>query len=56
VLRDADLSPSALAAGILALVDDDAALAAMAAAASAWARPDAATRIAALVAEVAGAG
>ena len=53
MLRDADLSSSTLTAGILDLVDDERTRAAMGAAATAWARPDAAGRIAALAVEVA---
>jgi UDP-N-acetylglucosamine--N-acetylmuramyl-(pentapeptide) pyrophosphoryl-undecaprenol N-acetylglucosamine transferase len=53
MLRDPDLSPSTLAAGILELVDDQETRSAMAAAASAWARPHAAARIAQLAVEVA---
>jgi UDP-N-acetylglucosamine--N-acetylmuramyl-(pentapeptide) pyrophosphoryl-undecaprenol N-acetylglucosamine transferase len=53
VIRDADLSPSSLTAGILELMRDDERRARMAEAARAWARPDAATRIAALAVEVA---
>jgi UDP-N-acetylglucosamine--N-acetylmuramyl-(pentapeptide) pyrophosphoryl-undecaprenol N-acetylglucosamine transferase len=52
-LADADLSPSALATGILDLVDDARTRTSMGAAATAWARPDAAARIAALAVEVA---
>jgi UDP-N-acetylglucosamine--N-acetylmuramyl-(pentapeptide) pyrophosphoryl-undecaprenol N-acetylglucosamine transferase len=54
LLLDRDLSPSTLSAGILELVDDQAARERMAAAALAWARPDAAARIAELALEVAG--
>ncbi|MEP6757560.1 MAG: undecaprenyldiphospho-muramoylpentapeptide beta-N-acetylglucosaminyltransferase [Actinomycetota bacterium] len=54
LLLDADLSPSALAEAILSLVDADERRRAMAAAARAWSRPDAADRIAALAAELAG--
>jgi UDP-N-acetylglucosamine--N-acetylmuramyl-(pentapeptide) pyrophosphoryl-undecaprenol N-acetylglucosamine transferase len=54
MLLDRDLSPSRLVAGILELVDDDETRSAMAAAATAWARPDAASRIARLAVEVAG--
>jgi UDP-N-acetylglucosamine--N-acetylmuramyl-(pentapeptide) pyrophosphoryl-undecaprenol N-acetylglucosamine transferase len=54
VQRDADLSPVVLASGILSLVDDRSACEAMARAAAAWARPDAAARIAELVVEAAG--
>lgn len=53
LLLDRDLSPSALSAGILELVDDRTARAAMAASAIAWARPNAADRIARLALEVA---
>lgn len=53
LLRDDDLSPSALSTGILDLVDDEEGRTAMGAAALAWARPDAAARIAALAVEVA---
>jgi UDP-N-acetylglucosamine--N-acetylmuramyl-(pentapeptide) pyrophosphoryl-undecaprenol N-acetylglucosamine transferase len=55
LLLDADLSPSALAAAILSLVDAGERRRAMAVAARAWSRPDAADRIAALAAELAGA-
>jgi UDP-N-acetylglucosamine--N-acetylmuramyl-(pentapeptide) pyrophosphoryl-undecaprenol N-acetylglucosamine transferase len=55
MMLDRDLSSSTLAAAILDLVDDGEARAAMGAAALAWARPDAAARIADLCAEVAGA-
>jgi UDP-N-acetylglucosamine--N-acetylmuramyl-(pentapeptide) pyrophosphoryl-undecaprenol N-acetylglucosamine transferase len=51
MLLDADLSPSGLASCILDLVDDPGRRAEMAAAALAWARPDAAARIADLVEE-----
>ena len=54
LLLDDELSPSALAAGILDLVDDAQTRTMMGAAAIAWARPDAAARIAALAVEVAG--
>jgi UDP-N-acetylglucosamine--N-acetylmuramyl-(pentapeptide) pyrophosphoryl-undecaprenol N-acetylglucosamine transferase len=54
VLRDEALSPDVLAGAILGLVDDRPARDAMAAAAAAWARPDAAERIARLALEVAG--
>jgi UDP-N-acetylglucosamine--N-acetylmuramyl-(pentapeptide) pyrophosphoryl-undecaprenol N-acetylglucosamine transferase len=53
VLNDGALSPDALAGAILGLVDDRATRDAMAAAAAAWARPDAAERIARLASEVA---
>jgi UDP-N-acetylglucosamine--N-acetylmuramyl-(pentapeptide) pyrophosphoryl-undecaprenol N-acetylglucosamine transferase len=53
VLRDDALSPDALAGAILGLVDDPPARDAMAAAATAWARPDAAERIARLALGVA---
>jgi UDP-N-acetylglucosamine--N-acetylmuramyl-(pentapeptide) pyrophosphoryl-undecaprenol N-acetylglucosamine transferase len=53
VLLDRGLSSDALAAAILTLMDDDAARMAMANAIRMWARPDAASRIAALVMEVA---
>jgi UDP-N-acetylglucosamine--N-acetylmuramyl-(pentapeptide) pyrophosphoryl-undecaprenol N-acetylglucosamine transferase len=53
-LPDDALSPEALGNAILGLVDDRAAREAMAAAAAAWGRPDAAERIARLAAEVAG--
>jgi len=53
VIRDQDLSSSALHAGILELVDHDETRRRMAEAARAWSRPDAAARIAALAAEVA---
>jgi UDP-N-acetylglucosamine--N-acetylmuramyl-(pentapeptide) pyrophosphoryl-undecaprenol N-acetylglucosamine transferase len=56
LLRDADLSPTALATGILELVENEEIRSSMAAAAAAWARPDAAARIARLAVEVAGAG
>jgi UDP-N-acetylglucosamine--N-acetylmuramyl-(pentapeptide) pyrophosphoryl-undecaprenol N-acetylglucosamine transferase len=55
LLLDADLSPSTLASGILSIVDDDGARQALAAGARAWARPDAAERIARLALEIAGA-
>jgi len=53
MLLDADLSPSALAASILSLVDDGDRRSRMATAARAWARPDAADLIADLAVEVA---
>jgi UDP-N-acetylglucosamine--N-acetylmuramyl-(pentapeptide) pyrophosphoryl-undecaprenol N-acetylglucosamine transferase len=53
MLLDRDLSPSTLAPAILGLVDDRDARSAMEAAARAWARPDAAARIADLCVEVA---
>jgi UDP-N-acetylglucosamine--N-acetylmuramyl-(pentapeptide) pyrophosphoryl-undecaprenol N-acetylglucosamine transferase len=52
-LRDAELSPSGLASCILELMDDDDRRTRMADAALAWARPDAAERIADLVTEAA---
>jgi len=55
ILLDDALSPSALAAAILSLVDDEGRRGDMAAAAHAWARPDAAERIAVLAAELTGA-
>jgi len=55
MVLDRDLSSSTLATAILDLVDDPATMATMAASASAWARPDAAQRIADLCVEVAGA-
>jgi len=54
LLLDTDLSPSTLAAAILSLVDANDRRHAMAVAARAWARPDAADRIAALAVELAG--
>jgi UDP-N-acetylglucosamine--N-acetylmuramyl-(pentapeptide) pyrophosphoryl-undecaprenol N-acetylglucosamine transferase len=54
LIRDADLSPSVLRDAMLTLVDDAPTRRSMAAAASAWARPDAAQRIAGLAIEVAG--
>lgn len=56
MILDAELSPSALASGILELMDDDGRRTAMAEAALAWARPDAARLIADLVREVASEG
>jgi len=53
LLLDRDLSPSTLSAGILDLVDDRATRDAMASAAAAWARPDAAGNIARLAREIA---
>ena len=53
MVLDRDLSSSALVNAILDLVDDHATRAAMGAAAQAWARPDAAARLADLCAEVA---
>ncbi len=53
MLFDADLSPQRLADGILALVDDPMERSAMAAAATAWGRPDAADRIARLALDLA---
>jgi UDP-N-acetylglucosamine--N-acetylmuramyl-(pentapeptide) pyrophosphoryl-undecaprenol N-acetylglucosamine transferase len=55
MLPDRALSSSTLTAAILDLVDEPAAMATMRGAALAWARPDAAARIADLCAEVAGA-
>ena len=55
LLLDGDLSPSTLTAAILSLVDANERRREMAAAARAWARPDAADRIAALAAQLAGA-
>jgi UDP-N-acetylglucosamine--N-acetylmuramyl-(pentapeptide) pyrophosphoryl-undecaprenol N-acetylglucosamine transferase len=55
LLLDRDLSPSTLSTGILELVEDRATRDEMTAAALAWARPDAAARIARLAIEVAGA-
>jgi UDP-N-acetylglucosamine--N-acetylmuramyl-(pentapeptide) pyrophosphoryl-undecaprenol N-acetylglucosamine transferase len=54
MILDADLSSSELARCMLELMDDDDQRGRMAAAARAWARPDAADRIAALVVEIAG--
>jgi UDP-N-acetylglucosamine--N-acetylmuramyl-(pentapeptide) pyrophosphoryl-undecaprenol N-acetylglucosamine transferase len=54
MLLDADLSPSTLAHGILGIVDDQVTRREMAGAAAAWARPDAADRIARLALEIAG--
>lgn len=54
MVLDADLTGSALASGILDLMGEGATLEAMRAAAAAWARPDAAARIARLALEVAG--
>ena len=54
MVLDRDLSSSTLAAAILDLVDDHATRAAMGASALAWARPDAAMRIADLCSEVVG--
>jgi UDP-N-acetylglucosamine--N-acetylmuramyl-(pentapeptide) pyrophosphoryl-undecaprenol N-acetylglucosamine transferase len=53
MVLDRDLSSSTLATAILDLVDDNATRATMGAAARAWARPNAAARIADLCAEVA---
>jgi UDP-N-acetylglucosamine--N-acetylmuramyl-(pentapeptide) pyrophosphoryl-undecaprenol N-acetylglucosamine transferase len=53
VCLDADLTPERLADRITSIVDDPARRASMAAAASAWATPDADIRVAALVTEVA---
>ncbi|MFL5790464.1 MAG: undecaprenyldiphospho-muramoylpentapeptide beta-N-acetylglucosaminyltransferase [Actinomycetota bacterium] len=55
MVLDRELSSSALVRAILELVENEAARTAMGAAALAWARPDAAARIADLCAEVAGA-
>jgi len=55
MLLDRALSPSTLTAAILDLVGEPAAMATMRRSALAWARPDAAARIADLCAEVAGA-
>ena len=55
LLLDGDLSPMALAGAILSLMDAQERRRAMASAARSWARPDAADRIAALAAELAGA-
>jgi UDP-N-acetylglucosamine--N-acetylmuramyl-(pentapeptide) pyrophosphoryl-undecaprenol N-acetylglucosamine transferase len=52
MVLDAELSPSGLASSILELMDDPLRLARMAEAALAWARPDAARRIADLAEEV----
>ena len=54
VVEDEALDGIVLARAILELIDDPARLAAMASAALAWARPDAARRVADLVREVAG--
>jgi UDP-N-acetylglucosamine--N-acetylmuramyl-(pentapeptide) pyrophosphoryl-undecaprenol N-acetylglucosamine transferase len=54
VLLDTDLTAGVLAARITALVDDSARRESMSAAATAWAKPDADRRVAALVTEVAG--
>jgi UDP-N-acetylglucosamine--N-acetylmuramyl-(pentapeptide) pyrophosphoryl-undecaprenol N-acetylglucosamine transferase len=51
VLLDRELSPEVVAARILRLVDDADVLAKMASRATAWAKPDAAERLAALVVE-----
>ncbi len=56
MVLDRDLSSSTLVTAILDLMDDPAARSAMGASARAWARPDAASRIADLCAEVAGLG
>ncbi len=56
MVLDRDLSSSTLAAAILDLVEDSTAREAMGASALAWARPDAAARIADLCLELAGAG
>jgi UDP-N-acetylglucosamine--N-acetylmuramyl-(pentapeptide) pyrophosphoryl-undecaprenol N-acetylglucosamine transferase len=53
LLRDAELSPSVLASCILELMDDEARRTRMGQAALAWARPDAAARIADLTIEAA---
>jgi UDP-N-acetylglucosamine--N-acetylmuramyl-(pentapeptide) pyrophosphoryl-undecaprenol N-acetylglucosamine transferase len=53
VVRDAALTPVVLAERVRGLLDDPARLASMAKHALAWAKPDAAQRFAALVAEVA---
>jgi UDP-N-acetylglucosamine--N-acetylmuramyl-(pentapeptide) pyrophosphoryl-undecaprenol N-acetylglucosamine transferase len=55
VVRDGALTPAAFAARVRGLLDDPARLASVAKQALAWAKPDAAQRFAALVAEV-GAG
>ncbi|HXF73874.1 MAG TPA: undecaprenyldiphospho-muramoylpentapeptide beta-N-acetylglucosaminyltransferase [Actinomycetota bacterium] len=54
VLRDVELTPRVLGARIAVLLDDPAALARMGERAAAWGRPDAAARLAELVAEAAG--
>jgi UDP-N-acetylglucosamine--N-acetylmuramyl-(pentapeptide) pyrophosphoryl-undecaprenol N-acetylglucosamine transferase len=56
MIGDDELSPSGLAAGILELMHDDDRRRRMREAARAWARPDAAARIATLAIEVAGQG
>jgi UDP-N-acetylglucosamine--N-acetylmuramyl-(pentapeptide) pyrophosphoryl-undecaprenol N-acetylglucosamine transferase len=53
VLLDRELSSNDLVAAILVLMDDDEARAAMAGSIRAWARPDAVTRLAAVVTGVA---
>jgi UDP-N-acetylglucosamine--N-acetylmuramyl-(pentapeptide) pyrophosphoryl-undecaprenol N-acetylglucosamine transferase len=53
IFLDRELTPQGLADRIEALLDDDGRRAAMAAAAAAWARPDADERVAALVRSVA---
>jgi UDP-N-acetylglucosamine--N-acetylmuramyl-(pentapeptide) pyrophosphoryl-undecaprenol N-acetylglucosamine transferase len=53
MILERDLSPSVLASCILDLMDDASRRATMAASALAWARPDAAERVAAIVEEVA---
>jgi UDP-N-acetylglucosamine--N-acetylmuramyl-(pentapeptide) pyrophosphoryl-undecaprenol N-acetylglucosamine transferase len=53
ILLDAELTAERLASGILALMDDHGRRRAMGSAARAWARPDAAERIADLVVEIA---
>lgn len=52
MMLDAELTPEGLASGILGLMDDHERRRAMGAAASAWARPDAAARIAELAWEL----
>jgi len=53
LILDADLSAERVASGILELMDDRVRMQAMGAAARAWARPDAARRIADLAQEIA---